>query len=62
MGNSNKFNIVAFRIKPEHKNEIMEYAEIEGLGMSAWVRRIVLNEIMRKRSEYANQAIKITNK
>lgn len=62
MSKSNKFDILAFRIKPEHKNEIMQYADFEGLGMSAWVRRIVLNEIMRKRSEYANQTIENGNK
>lgn len=62
MSKSNKFDILAFRIKPEHKNEIMQYADFEGLGMSAWVRRVVINEIMRKRSEYANQTIKTANK
>lgn len=59
---SNKYDVLAVRIKTEHKIEIMEYAELEGLGMSAWVRRIVLNEIMRKRSEYANQTIENGNK
>lgn len=61
MSKSNKYDVLAIRIKAEHKIEIMEYADREGLGMSAWVRRIVLNEIMRKRSKYANQTAKVIN-
>lgn len=58
MSESNKFEILAIRLKSEHKIELIEYAEREGLSMSSWVRRIIINEIMRKRSEYANQTIK----
>lgn len=55
MEKTNKYEILALRLKSEHKAEIMELAEREGLGMSGWVRRVLLNEIMRKRGEYADQ-------
>lgn len=55
MTEPNKFEILAIRLKPEHKIEIIEYAEREGMAMSTWVRRLVINEIMRKRSENGNQ-------
>jgi len=55
MSESKKFEILAIRLKSEHKIEIIQYAELEGLSMSSWVRRVVINEIMKKRGEYANK-------